>query len=236
MSELLVVEDLRTGYGSLPVLLGVSFAVDEGEIAVLLGANGVGKTTTLETVSGLRPPWSGSIRLDGNEIGGVPAERIVARGLGTVPAPPGVFRELSVTDNLRAGAFASRASNADIDRVLETFPVLRERRAQAAGSLSGGEQRMLAIARALVGRPRVLILDEVSMGLSPAMVKNVLRLLRDVRADGVTVLMAEQNVAALEIADRAFVMERGRIVREDRGAQLERTRAEAVRAYLGGVA
>jgi len=232
---LLQITDLRAGYGSAGVLHGVSFGVREGELAVLLGANGVGKTTTLNAIAGLLRPWSGSITFDGRPIDRMNAERVVRLGLGMVPGPPGIFRELSVVDNLRVGGFAvgSRTVEHHVDRVLGTFPILRERARQTAGSLSGGEQRMLAMARALMGEPRLLLVDEASMGLSPAMTSNVLRLLDEVRRDGVTILMAEQNVAALAIADRAFVMEKGVIVREDEGSALAQTRAEVARAYLG---
>lgn len=237
MSEMLELQDVRAGYGSAEVLHGVNVTVDEGEVAVMLGANGVGKTTTLRCVAGLLRPRSGRITFNGAIVDGMGAEKIVRLGLGMVPGPPGIFRDMSVMDNLRVGSFAlpkGRKVDAQLERILTTFPILNQRRSQTAGSLSGGEQRMLAIARSLMSEPKLLLVDEPSMGLSPAMVSNVLRLLDEVRRDGVTILMAEQNVGALDIADRAYVVEKGRVVREDRGAALQQTRADLARAYLGG--
>jgi len=235
---LLRVTDLRTGYGSMPVLHGLSFEVVRGEMAVVLGTNGVGKTTTLRTIAGLLPKWSGSIEFEGALIEKKTPEQLVARGIGVVPGPPGVFRDLSVLDNLRVGSFAlgrdRRRAEQRLARALEAFPILAERRDQAAGSLSGGEQRMLAVARALMGEPRLLLVDEASIGLSPAMVRSTFALLDQVRADGVTVLMVEQNVAALDVATHAFVMERGRVVREAHGDEVAGMRDELARAYLGG--
>ena len=235
MRDLLVVEGLRAGYGSAAVLHGVDVRAGEGEVAVLLGANGVGKTTTLNAIAGLIRPWSGTVTFDGRPIDRMGAERIVRLGLGMVPGPPGIFRDLSVVDNVRVGGFAAGKRGGDrLDRVMASFPVLADRSSQRAGSLSGGEQRMLAIARALMGDPKLLLVDEASMGLSPAMVSNVLRLLDEIRREDITILMAEQNVAALDIADRAFVLERGRVARTDEGAALAQTRADLARAYLGG--
>jgi branched-chain amino acid transport system ATP-binding protein len=232
------VADLRAGYGKMSVLHGISLQVRAGQIAVLLGANGVGKTTTLRAISGMVRPTSGTVELAGRVVDRCTPEETVRRGLGMVPGPPGVFREMTVRDNLAIGAtpIPRDAFGARLDTVLPVFPVLRDRMAQRAGSLSGGEQRMLAIARALMGAPSVLLVDEPSMGLSPAMVGNVLRLLDSVRATGVTILMAEQNVSALEIADAAFVMEKGAIARAASGSDLASLRVEAARAYLGAPA
>lgn len=237
MSSMLELTDVRAGYGSAEVLHSVSVTVDEGEVAVILGANGVGKTTMLRCVAGLLRPWSGRIAFNGKVVDRMNAEKIVRLGLGMVPGPPGIFRDMTVIDNLRVGSFAlakGKNSNARLELVLQTFPILNQRRTQRAGSLSGGEQRMLAIARSLMSEPTLLLVDEPSMGLSPAMVSNVLRLLDEVRRGGVTILMAEQNVGALDIADRAYVIEKGRVAREDRGAALQQTRADLARAYLGG--
>jgi branched-chain amino acid transport system ATP-binding protein len=235
---MLELRDVRAGYGSAEVLHGVSVEANEGEVVVILGANGVGKTTMLRCISGLLRAWSGGIVFDGKTVDRMSAEKIVRLGLGMVPGPPGIFRDMTVTDNLRIGSFAlakGRDPEQRLERIFQTFPILNQRRTQTAGSLSGGEQRMLAIARALMSEPRLLLVDEPSMGLSPVMVSNVLRLLNEVRKEGgVTILMAEQNVGALDIADRAYVIEKGRVAREDSGAALEQTRADLARAYLGG--
>ena len=237
MSSVLELTDVRAGYGSAEVLHGVSVTVDEGEVAVILGANGVGKTTMLRCVAGLLRPWSGGIRFNGKVVDRMSAEKIVRLGVGMVPGPPGIFRDMSVIENLKVGSFAlpkGRNSDERLELILQTFPILNQRRTQTAGSLSGGEQRMLAIARSLMSEPTLLLVDEPSMGLSPAMVSNVLRLLDEVRRGGLTVLMAEQNVGALDIADRAYIIEKGRVAREDKGAALAQTRADLARAYLGG--
>ncbi|MGZ4119203.1 MAG: ABC transporter ATP-binding protein [Actinomycetota bacterium] len=234
---MLELRDVRAGYGSAEVLHGVSIDVEQGEVAVILGANGVGKTTMLRCVAGLLRPWSGKITFNEHLVDRMSAEKIVRIGLGMVPGPPGIFRDMSVIDSLRVGAFAlakGRNPDARLELILQTFPILNQRRTQMAGSLSGGEQRMLAIARPLMSEPTLLLVDEPSMGLSPAMVSNVLRLLDEIRRDGVTILMAEQNVGALDIADRAYVIEKGTVAREDRGAALQQTRADLARAYLGG--
>ena len=237
MPELLRVDDLRAGYGSAAVLHGVELSVAEAELVVLLGANGVGKTTTLSAIAGIVRPWSGRVALHGRPIDRLSTEQIIRLGLGMVPAPPGIFRELSVADNLRAGATASRRHEGRmLDDVASTFPILRERLMQRAGSLSGGEQRMLAIARALMGEPRLLLVDEASMGLSPAMVSITFGMLDRIRERGVGILMAEQNVGAIDIADRAYVLEKGRIVRHDEGEALSGTRTALAGTYLGGAA
>ena len=237
MAEMLRLDDVVAGYGSASVLHGVSLAVDEGELAVILGANGAGKTTTLRAVVGLIRPWSGAITFDGQLLGRTAAEHLVRERMGIVPEPPAVFRDMPVLENLRVGGFALGRNRADVEQRIEelfgSFPRLRERSRQLAGSLSGGEQRLLAVARALMGRPRLLLVDEVSMGLSPTAVADVFRLMGRLRDEGVTVCMVEQNVSALEVADRAYVMEKGRIVHEERG-DLSTVRAEVTKAYLGG--
>lgn len=233
-AALLHLEELVTGYGSVPVLHGVEIAVRPGEIAVVLGANGVGKTTTIRAVSGLLPTWRGRVSLGGRDLGRTSAEQRVRLGIGTVPAAPAVFRDLSVMDNLRVGALARpRSRGEEVADVLDAFPVLKDRTRQLAGSLSGGEQRMLAIARALMGRPRLLLVDEASMGLSPRMVMVVLELLHGLRSRGLAVCMVEQNVAALDVADRAYLMEKGRVVHATSGRDVHRIRDEAARVYLG---
>lgn len=234
---LLHLDELVAGYGSVPVLHGVGIAVPHGEIAVILGANGVGKTTTIRTIAGLLPTWGGTVRLQGHDLGRLPAEERVRLGIGTVPAAPAVFRDLSVLDNLRVGALAQRrvrgGRDTQVTDVLDSFPALKDRTRQLAGSLSGGEQRMLAIARALMGKPRLLLVDEASMGLSPRMVMVVLQLLHSLRSDGLAICMVEQNVAALDVADRAYLMEKGRVVHASSGSQVQQLRDEAARVYLG---
>jgi branched-chain amino acid transport system ATP-binding protein len=237
LPELLELAGVVTGYGSAPVLHGVDLAVREGELAVILGANGAGKTTTLRATSSLLRLWKGAVRFDGVELGKLRPERVARMGLGLVPAAPGVFLELSVLDNLYVGAFAlhggRRAALRSVEAVLADFPRLAKRCDQRAESLSGGEQRMLAVARALVGEPRLLLLDEASMGLSPTMVGTVLRMLAGIRDRGVTVCMVEQSPAALDVADRAHLMAKGRVVESATGARLDTMRARALDTYLG---
>jgi branched-chain amino acid transport system ATP-binding protein len=233
---LLELEDLYVSYGNVAALKGVSMTVDEGEIVTLIGGNGAGKTTTLKTISGLRPVTSGSIRFDGEEIVGVPAHRLVERGICQAPEGRGIFPGMTVTENLDMGAFArrSRPPAADYDRVFELFPRLAERRKQAGGTLSGGEQQMLAIGRALMGHPRLLLLDEPSMGLAPQFVSQIFRIVTEINATGTTILLVEQNAAqALQRAHRAYVLETGRVVKSAKAADL--LDDDSVRAaYLGG--
>jgi branched-chain amino acid transport system ATP-binding protein len=224
---------MRCGYGSLAVIKGVSLHVEQGEIVSLIGANGAGKTSLLKAIAGLLPLWAGSIHLDGSDITGTPAWRGVSRGLVLVPEGRGIFADMSVLDNLIVGGYRNRDRQLAIDRVLERFPRLHERQRQIAGTLSGGEQQMLAIARALVGRPRILLLDEPSMGLAPLIVKDVFDIVRGLRNQGVTVFIVEQNaVAALGIADRGYVLETGEVILEGTGEAL-RENPEVKRAYLG---
>src|SRR5579863_247132 len=233
---LLEVDDIHVFYDNIEALKGVSIKVDEKQIVTLVGANGAGKTTTLRAVSGLLHPRLGEIRLDGQALSAVRPHEIAAMGVAHVPEGRRIFARLSIAENLAMGAFARNDRQAitdDRERVLTLFPRLRERLKQVAGTLSGGEQQMLATARALMGRPRVLLMDEPSMGLSPVMVESVFETIRTVNEQGVTVLLVEQNaMMALDIADYAYVMESGRIVLTGRGEDLlddERVQ----RAYLG---
>jgi branched-chain amino acid transport system ATP-binding protein len=231
---LLEVDAVEVRYGAIRALKGVSFHVNAGEIVALLGANGAGKTTTQKTVSGMLRPVAGSIRFDGHRIDGTPAHKLVHLGVCHVPEGRHVFPRMSVAENLDMGAFRFKASDAaDLERVLSLFPRLRERYSQLAGTLSGGEQQMLAIGRALMGKPRLLLLDEPSMGLAPLIVAQIFEIVREINKSGVTVLLVEQNAAqALSLADRGYVLETGEIVLEGAGRELladERVRA----AYLG---
>jgi len=232
--SLLAVQDLVTAYGSVEALHGISFHVDDGEIVALLGANGAGKTTTLRTISGLLRPRAGEVRFAGERIDTRPAHEIVRLGLTHVPEGRWIFTLLTVEENLRLGAYAERrVSREALDRVFTQFPRLAERRGQLAGTLSGGEQQMLAMARALMTKPRLLLLDEPSMGLAPVLVRAIFQTIAEINRQGTTVLLVEQNAnAALRLARRAYVLETGRIALEGLGAELARN--EAVRrAYLG---
>ncbi len=235
---MLELEDVHVHYGKVNALKGVSFAVREGEVVTLIGGNGAGKTTTLRTVSGLLRPKTGEILFEGEPIHAVPAHEIVRRGVAHAPEGRRIFPRMSVQENLELGAFgrgdgAAAAVKDDMDRVLELFPVLLERRTQAAGTLSGGEQQMLAIGRALMSRPRLLMLDEPSMGLSPIMMQRILSTVHELKEQGTTILLVEQNAqAALSLADDAYVMETGRIVLSGPGRQLL-SNEEVRKAYLG---
>jgi branched-chain amino acid transport system ATP-binding protein len=233
----LEVRGLRVGYG-FPVLLGVDFDVEEGETAVLFGLNGAGKTTTVTTIAGLLRPEAGSIRFDGDEIGGLSAAALVQRGVALVPEGRRVFAGLSVEKNLQLGAWPHRRDRSGNDErrelVYEYFPRLSERAAQHAGTLSGGEQQMLAIGRALMSRPKLLLIDEASLGLSPALAKTVFQVVARINQDGVTVVIVEQNVGVLPYADRALIMEKGTIVYEGVGEEIRN--ANLRERYLGGAA
>jgi branched-chain amino acid transport system ATP-binding protein len=236
---LLELTDVHVHYGKVEALKGISITVDEGEIVTLIGGNGAGKSTTLKTISGLRPVTSGSIRFAGDEIVGVPAHRLVERGLSQAPEGRGIFPGMTVMENLEMGAYArkkvGRAGLAgELDRVFELFPRLAERRAQPGGTLSGGEQQMLAIGRALMAGPKVLLLDEPSMGLAPMLVAQIFDIVTEINRQGTTILLVEQNAAqALRRAHRAYVLETGRIVRSDTASAL--LDDDSVRAaYLGG--
>lgn len=212
---MLEVSNLHSAYGRIEVLRGVSLEVRAGEIVALIGSNGAGKTTLLRALSGVQPITKGEIRFRGERVDRLPPHRRVERGVTQSPEGRQVFGPLSVADNLRLGAYMRRDKDIenDRDRIFEMFPVLREKRLQAAGGLSGGQQQMLAIGRALMGKPRLLLLDEPSLGLSPILVDQILAAIVSLKANGITVLLVEQNAsAALEIADRGYVMETGRIV------------------------
>jgi len=235
---LLEVRDLHVHYGRIEAIKGISFEVAEGEIVTLIGANGAGKTTTLKTVSGVRPVTSGSVVFDGNDITAMPPHQRVELGICQAPEGRGIFPGMTVLENLDMGAYTRRdrktaAFGQDLDRVFELFPRLQERRTQTGGTMSGGEQQMLAIARALMARPRVLLLDEPSMGLAPMIVQQIFEIITEINQQGTTVLLVEQNAQqALQRAHRAYVLETGHIVRADEAKVL--LGDESVRAaYLG---
>jgi branched-chain amino acid transport system ATP-binding protein len=231
-------EDVQVHYGKVEALKGVSCTVDEGEIVTLVGANGAGKTTTLKTISGVVPMSSGRITFDGHDLEGVPAHRRVELGICQAPEGRGIFPGMSVQENLEMGAYARRGGRKayapDLERVLNLFPRLRERRSQSGGTLSGGEQQMLAIGRALMAGPKVLLLDEPSMGLAPMLVAQIFSIISEINAQGTTILLVEQNAAqALQRASRAYVLETGHVVKSDSAANL--LADPSVReAYLGG--
>ena len=234
---MLALEDVRVAYGNVEVLRGVSLRVEAGELVCLLGANGAGKTTTAKTISGLLRPRGGRVTFLDTRIDGRPAHEVLRAGIAHCPEGRRIFPDMTVRENLEMGAFV-RGHEAqvahDLDRVLERFPVLRQRARQLGGTLSGGEQQMLAIARALMSNPKLLVLDEPSLGLSPTVVETTFQLIAEIRREGVTVLMVEQNAyLALRMADRGYVMETGRTVLE--GAARALLENEHVRrAYLGG--
>lgn len=233
---LLEVEDLRVAYGKIEAVKGISFKVDSGEVVTLIGTNGAGKTTTLRTLSGLLKPLAGKITFDGQVLNGVGAHKIVAMGLAHSPEGRRIFPRLSIEENLQLGAFLRKDADGvtkDIQRAYDLFPILGERRRQAAGTLSGGEQQMLAMGRALMSRPKLLMLDEPSMGLSPIMMQKIMSTISELKADGTTILLVEQNAqAALSLADHGHVMEIGKVSLSGTGEEL--LHDESVRkAYLG---
>lgn len=234
---MLTVDNINVYYGGIHALKGISLTVEEGQIVTLIGANGAGKSTTLRTISGLLRPKTGQILFEGKSITGIPAHHIVALGLSQVPEGRRVFAHMSVLENLEMGAYLrkdAKGVEADMNQVFERFPRLAERRSQLAGTLSGGEQQMLAMGRALMSRPRLLLLDEPSMGLAPLLVKEIFTIIKDINAGGTTVLLVEQNAhMALSIANTAYVLETGRITIS--GSARELSQSEAIRkAYLGG--
>ncbi|MEP7158721.1 MAG: ABC transporter ATP-binding protein [Chloroflexota bacterium] len=233
---LLEAHDLNTYYGNIHALHGVSLTVDAGEIVTLIGANGAGKTTTLNSISGIVRPRSGEVRLDGEQLTHVPAHQIVARGIVQVPEGRRVFSRLTVDENLRMGGFilSQQADVQDgIGRAYDMFPRLKERRSQVAGTLSGGEQQMLAMGRGLMSKPRVLLLDEPSMGLAPNLVEAIFDKIRDIHSQGTSILLVEQNAnMALEVASRGYILQTGSVVLADSSKAL-RDNEEVKRAYLG---
>lgn len=234
---MLKVEDINVYYGAIHAIKGISLEVSEGEIVALIGSNGAGKSTTLRTISGLMKPKTGKIMYEGNDIAGMPAHKIVGMGLCQVPEGRHVFANMSVLENLEMGAYLrsdKEAIEEDMKKVFDRFPRLLERKNQIAGTLSGGEQQMLAMGRALMSRPKLLLLDEPSMGLAPLLVKEIFNIIKDINATGTTVLLVEQNAnMALSIADKAYVLETGRITLS--GTAKELASSEEVRkAYLGG--
>ena len=232
---LLELTDVRVHYGAVEALKGISFTVDHGEIVTLLGANGAGKTTTLKTVSGVRQVTTGTVTFEGEDIRGVPAHRRVEMGISQSPEGRGIFPGMTVTENLEMGAYARKGSLAEeYERVFDLFPRLRERRKQSGGTLSGGEQQMLAIGRALMAKPKVLLLDEPSMGLAPMLVQQIFDIITEINQQGTTILLVEQNAAqALQRAHRAYVLETGNVVKTALAADL--LADDSVRAaYLGG--
>lgn len=234
---MLKVDNINVYYGGIHALKGISLEVNEGQIVTLIGANGAGKSTTLRTISGLLKPKTGQILFEGKSITGVAAHNIVSLGISQVPEGRRVFANMSVLENLELGAYLrndSKAIEADMNQVFERFPRLAERRSQLAGTLSGGEQQMLAMGRALMSRPRLMLLDEPSMGLAPLLVKEIFSIIKDINAGGTTILLVEQNAhMALSIANTAYVLETGRITLS--GPAQELSQSEEIRkAYLGG--
>jgi len=234
---MLVIDQIHTYYDRIHALKGVSLTVDKGEIVTLIGSNGAGKTTTLRTISGLLHPRTGSIYFEGQPIDHLPAHEITRLGISHAPEGRKIFARLTVRENLELGAFTrtdKAAIREDMERVMELFPRLRERLNQRGGTLSGGEQQMLAIGRALMSRPRLLLLDEPSMGLAPLLVDQIFRIIRNINEQGTTILLVEQNAhVALSIAHRAYVMETGVIVLEGRAAEVLAS-PQVREAYLGG--
>ena len=236
MAPLLEVDDIRTFYGSIEALKGISLIVDEGEVVTLIGANGAGKSTTLRSISGLTSPRFGSIRFRGQEISKMQAQDIVRLGISQSPEGRRTFQRMTVRENLELGAYLRRDANvrADLDRVYDLFPRLKERERQKAGTMSGGEQQMLAMGRALMANPKLLLLDEPSMGLAPILVDRIYECVEEINRQGTTILLVEQNANyALEVSTRGYVLETGRVVLADESARL-RENPEVQKAYLGG--
>lgn len=237
MGTMLTVNDINVFYGAIHAIKGVSLEVNEGEIVTLIGANGAGKSTILRTISGLLKPKTGSIQFEGQEIAGMPAHEIVKTGISQVPEGRRIFAEMSVLENLELGAFTRKDKDgikADMEQVFDCFPRLKERIGQLAGTLSGGEQQMLAMGRALMSRPRLLLLDEPSMGLAPLLIKEIFAIIQDINKTGTTVLLVEQNAnMALSIAHRTYVLETGRITLSGDAKELAAS-DEVRKAYLGG--
>ena len=234
--SILKVDDINVYYGSIHAIKGISFEVNQGEIVTLIGANGAGKSTTLNTISGLLRSSSGSVTFLDEDLGKVPAHKIVSKGLALVPEGRRVFLQMTVQENLEMGAYTlgAKTGDEDLEKVFTQFPRLKERRRQVAGTLSGGEQQMLAMGRALMSKPKLLMLDEPSMGLAPILVEQIFDIIRQLHEDGTTILLVEQNAqAALSVADRGYVLETGKIVTSGTGAELLSSPA-IKKAYLGG--
>ena len=236
MSEVLKLEQVTVGYGAIIALKGISLSVNQGEIVTLIGANGAGKSTTLRTISGLLKPQSGNVYFDGENISGLRPHEIVLRGVSQAPEGRGIFSNLSVEDNLELGAF-TRKDNASIrkdkETVFELFPILKERRGQEGGTLSGGEQQMLAIGRAMMARPKLLLLDEPSLGLAPQIITQIFKVIQNLNEQGSTILLVEQNAnKALHIAHKAYVLETGKIVLSGPARDLLNN-PDVKKAYLG---
>jgi branched-chain amino acid transport system ATP-binding protein len=233
---LLELKDVHSYYGNIHALKGISLTVEKGEVVTLIGSNGAGKSTTLRTISGILQPRRGEVLLEGQRIDHIPAHKVVERGVSQSPEGRRVFPRLSVKDNLEMGAFSRNTKEGveeDMERVFNLFPRLRERAAQRAGTLSGGEQQMLAIGRAMMARPRVLLLDEPSMGLAPVLVEQIFEIIGEVNRQGTTILLVEQNaLMALTVAHRGYVLQTGQIVLEDSAQQL-RENEMVQKAYLG---
>jgi branched-chain amino acid transport system ATP-binding protein len=233
---MLTLDNVSVNYGAIEALTGISMHVDQGEVVTLIGANGAGKTTTLRTITGLLQPRDGKITFEGEDIGGRPTHRLVARGISMSPEGRGVFANLSVRENLQMGAYLNKDKRkiaSDMERAFQMFPRLKERESQKAGTLSGGEQQMLAIGRALMSQPRLLLLDEPSLGLAPLVVHTIFEAIDEIRGKGTTILLVEQNAhAALNHSDRAYVLETGRIVMEGPSRQLAAD-PRIKEAYLG---
>ena len=235
MSTMLKIDDIHVYYGAIHAIKGVSFEVGEGEIVALIGANGAGKSTILKTVSGLMHPRSGSISFMDENISHMDAYKLLRHGLAHVPEGRRIFLQMTVQENLEMGAYIKKdVSKADLDQVFEYFPRLKERRKQVAGTLSGGEQQMLAMSRALMSHPKLMMLDEPSMGLAPILVDQIFDIVKKLHEDGTTILLVEQNASkALDIADRAYVLETGKVTLSGTGAELAQS-DEVKKAYLGG--
>ena len=236
MGTILKVEDINVYYGSIHAIKGISFEVQEGEVVTLIGANGAGKSTTLNAVSGLLRSKTGSIAFLGESLAKVPSHKVVAKGLALVPEGRRIFLQMTVQENLEMGAFTQKGSGIqqDLEMVYELFPRLKERYKQMAGTLSGGEQQMLAMGRALMSHPKLLMLDEPSMGLAPILVEQIFEIIQNLHKAGTTILLVEQNAqAALSVADRGYVLETGKIVTTGTGAELLSSPA-IKKAYLGG--
>jgi branched-chain amino acid transport system ATP-binding protein len=235
---LLEIEDMHSYYGHIQAVRGISLTVDEGEVVTLIGSNGAGKTTTLRSIHGILPPKQGRIIFAGEEIQGVPAHELISRGIAQSPEGRRIFFRMTVLENLEMGAYHRNDASGireDMDRVFDLFPRLKERTKQEAGTMSGGEQQMLAIGRALMSRPRLLLLDEPSMGLAPVLVERIFEIIREINKQGTTILLVEQNAnIALEIATRGYVLETGTIVNSAPAAEL-REDPTVREAYLGEI-